>query len=315
MKSRQLGKSELRVSPIVFGGNVFGWTADAATSHRLLDAWLDAGLNTIDTADMYSAWVTGHKGGESEQVIGDWLRSRGGRDRVVILTKVGMEMGSGGKGLSRAWINQSIDASLKRLGTDYVDLYQAHIDDPATPLEETLDAFAELVRVGKVRVIGASNYSAARLKLALETSDRLGLPRFQSLQPHYNLVERPLFEGALEDLCRAEGLGVITYFSLASGFLTGKYRGEGDLGLSPRGGGMGKYLTPKGLGVLAALDAVAARIGSTPAAVALAWLSARPGVAAPIVSATSEAQLGPLVAAADLTLDADAVAALDQASA
>lgn len=315
MKSRQLGKSELRVSPIVFGGNVFGWTADAATSHRLLDAWLDAGLNTIDTADMYSAWVTGHKGGESEQVIGDWLRSRGGRDRVVILTKVGMEMGSGGKGLSRAWINQSIDASLKRLGTDYVDLYQAHIDDPATPLEETLDAFAELVRVGKVRVIGASNYSAARLKLALETSDRLGLPRFQSLQPHYNLVERPLYEGALQDLCRAEGLGVITYFSLASGFLTGKYRGEGDLGLSPRGGGMGKYLTPKGLGVLAALDAVAARIGSTPAAVALAWLSARPGVAAPIVSATSEAQLGPLVAAADLTLDADAVAALDQASA
>ncbi len=317
METRELGRSGIRIPPLVFGGNVFGWTADEATSFRLLDALMDAGLNAIDTADVYSAWAPGHRGGESETVIGAWLRQRGGRDKVVIATKVGMEMGSGDKGLSRAWITKSAEDSLKRLQTDHIDLYQAHRDDEGVPLEETLQAFASLIEAGKVRAIGASNYTAPRLREALRTSERLGLPRFESLQPHYNLVERAAFEGELETVCREEGLGVITYFALAAGFLTGKYRSDADLGKSPRGArNAKKYLdSERGRRVLAALDEVAARRGATPAQVAIAWLIARPGVTAPIASATNLEQLGDLVKAAQLRLDRDDTEALDQASA
>jgi len=316
METRELGRSGIRVPPLVFGGNVFGWTADEATSFRLLDALLEAGLNAIDTADAYSAWAPGHQGGESETVIGNWLRARGGRDKVVIATKVGLEMGSGSKGLSRAWITQAVEDSLKRLQTDYIDLYQAHRDDEGVPLEETLGAFAGLIEQGKVRAIGASNYTAPRLREALRTSERLGLPRYEALQPHYNLLERAAFEGELEALCRAEGLGVITYFALASGFLTGKYRSEADLAKSQRGErSVKKYLDARGFRVLAALDEVAARHGATPAQVAIAWLIARPGVTAPIASATNLEQLTDLVKAAQLKLDQQDNEMLDAASA
>jgi aryl-alcohol dehydrogenase-like predicted oxidoreductase len=316
METRELGRSGIRVPPLVFGGNVFGWTADEATSFRLLDALLEAGLNAIDTADAYSAWAPGHQGGESETVIGNWLRARGGRDKVVIATKVGLEMGSGSKGLSRAWITQAVEDSLKRLQTDYIDLYQAHRDDEGVPLEETLGAFAGLIEQGKVRAIGASNYTAPRLREALRTSERLDLPRYEALQPHYNLLERAAFEGELEALCRAEGLGVITYFALASGFLTGKYRSEADLAKSQRGErSVKKYLDARGFRVLAALDKVAARHGATPAQVAIAWLIARPGVTAPIASATNLEQLADLVKAAQLKLDRQDTETLDTASA
>ena len=318
MEQRELGRSGLRIPPLLFGGNVFGWTADEATSFRLLDALLEAGLNAIDTADVYSAWAPGHRGGESETVIGHWLRQRGGRERVVIATKVGMQMGSGDKGLSRAWITRAVEDSLRRLGTDYIDLYQAHRDDESVPLEETLATFADLIAQGKVRAIGASNYTAPRLREALRTSERLGLPRYESLQPHYNLVERAAFEGELEALCRAEGLGVIPYFALAAGFLTGKYRAEADLAKSPRGERNARqYLAdPRGPRVLAALDEVAARHpGATAAQVAIAWLIARPSVTAPIASATSLEQLADLVKAAQLRLDQQDIEALDQASA
>ena len=315
MEIRELGRSGIRIPPLVFGGNVFGWTADEAASFRLLDALLAAGLNAIDTADVYSAWVPGHRGGESETVIGNWLRRRGGRDKVVIATKVGMEMGSGDKGLSRTWITQAVEDSLKRLQTDYIDLYQAHRDDEGVPLEETLQAFADLIRQGKVRAIGASNYTAPRLREALSTSERLGLPRYEALQPQYNLVERAAFEGELEAVCQAEGLGVISYFALASGFLSGKYRSEADLTKSPRGGSVKKYLDDRGHRVLQALDEVAARYAATPAQVAIAWLIARPSVTAPIASATSLEQLQDLVAAAQLQLDRPAIERLDQASA
>ncbi|MDQ2802283.1 MAG: aldo/keto reductase, partial [Pseudomonadota bacterium] len=280
MEIRELGRSGIRTPPLVFGGNVFGWTADEAASFRLLDALLAAGLNAIDTADVYSAWVPGHRGGESETVIGNWLRRRGGRDKVVIATKVGMEMGSGDKGLSRTWIMRAVEDSLKRLQTDYIDLYQAHRDDEGVPLDETLQAFADLIRQGKVRAIGASNYTAPRLREALRTSERLGLPRYETLQPQYNLVERAAFEGELETVCQAEGLGVISYFALASGFLSGKYRSEADLAKSPRGGSVKKYLDDRGHRVLQALDEVAARYAATPAQVAIAWLIARPSVTA-----------------------------------
>ena len=320
MERRELGRSGIRVPPLVFGGNVLGWTADEAASFRLLDALLEAGLNAIDTADVYSAWAPGHRGGESETVIGNWLQRRGGprRDKVVIATKVGMPMGSGDKGLSRAWITRAVEDSLKRLRTDHIDLYQAHRDDEGVPLEETLGAFARLIEQGKVRAIGASNYTAPRLREALQTSERLGLPRFEALQPHYNLVERTAYEGELEDLCRAEGLGVITYFALAAGFLTGKYRTEADLAKSPRGERNARqYLAdPRGPRVLAALDEVAARHpGATPAQAAIAWLIARPGVTAPIASATNLQQLADLVKAAQLRLDRQDMEALDRASA
>jgi aryl-alcohol dehydrogenase-like predicted oxidoreductase len=312
---RPLGNSGIDVPPLMFGGNVFGWTADKATSFALLDALLDAGFNAIDTADVYSRWAPGHSGGESETVIGEWLAARGGRERVIIATKVGMDMGDGNVGLSRAWITRAVDDSLRRLQTDYIDLYQAHRDDENTPLEETLEAFASLIQAGKVRAIGASNYSAPRLRESLELSAKLGVPRYESLQPHYNLVERAIFEEALEPLCRAEGIGVINYFALAAGFLTGKYRSEADLAKSPRGAGVAKYLDERGKRILAALDAAAAATGATPGQIAIAWLIARPSITAPIASATSIEQLHDLIGAARLTLDAETITALDHASA
>jgi aryl-alcohol dehydrogenase-like predicted oxidoreductase len=314
MQKRQLGRSGLEFPPLMFGGNVFGWTADEATSFKLLDACVAAGINAIDTADVYSVWARGHQGGESETVIGNWLKRRGKRDDVIIATKVGAQVASGDKGLSRAWIMREVDASLHRLRTDYIDLYQAHRDDPDTPQEETARAFADLVRQGKVRVLGASNFTAARLKSALELSRTHGLPRYESLQPLYNLVERSTFEAELEPLCRAEALGVINYYALAAGFLTGKYRSASDLGKSPRGGGVKKYLDGRGLGVLKSLDEVAARHKATPAQVALAWLMARPSVTAPIASATSLEQLQDLLKAAELRLEQQDLEALNAAS-
>lgn len=303
------------MAPLAFGGNVFGWTADEATSFRLLDAFVDSGLNLIDTADYYSAWVPGNKGGESESIIGKWLKRSGKRERVVIATKVGMEMGPGKKGLSKKYILEEVEASLRRLGTDCIDLYQSHVDDEKTPLEETLEAYAQLVREGKVRVIGASNYGAPRLRQALETSASRGFPRYETLQPQYNLYDREEFERDLEPLCLKEKVGVITYFSLASGFLTGKYRSEADLGKSPRGGAARSYLNERGLRILKALDQVAEECHATPAQVSLAWLMARPSVTAPIASATSVSQLEDLVKAVELELSADAIEKLNRASA
>ena len=310
---RPLGRSSLRVSPICLGGNVFGWTIDEAMSHRLLDAWVDAGMNFIDTADVYSTWVPGHVGGESEAIIGRWLKASGKRDRVVLATKVGKAMPDG-QGLSRRYIRGAVEASLRRLQTDVIDLYQSHEDDASTPLEETLAAFAELVQEGKVRAIGASNFSAQRLDAALRVSDELGLPRYESLQPLYNLVERPAYEAELEAVCVGHGLGVIPFYALASGFLTGKYRSAADLGKSPRGAAAKKYLDARGLGLLGALDAVAATIGATPGQVALAWLVARPGITAPIASATTPAQLAELVGAAMLRLDTPSYDLIDKVS-
>jgi aryl-alcohol dehydrogenase-like predicted oxidoreductase len=315
MEKRQLGASGITIPPLVFGGNVFGWSADAATSFKLLDALVDAGLTAIDTADMYSTWAPGHKGGESETIIGDWLAARGGRDKLVIMTKVGMDMPDG-SGLSAAWIKTSVERSLKRLQTDVIDLYQSHKDDETTPLAETLGAYADLIKAGKVRAIGASNYTAPRLTEALAVAEAHGLPRYVSLQPHYNLVERPLFEDALEAVCLEASLGVIPYWSLASGFLTGKYRSEADLGKSAaRGQGVAKYLTGRGPKVLAALDAVAGETGSTPAQVALAWLMARPSITAPIASASRVEQMEDLVKACSLSLSPAQIGALDTASA
>jgi aryl-alcohol dehydrogenase-like predicted oxidoreductase len=314
MKTRTLGRSGIEVGPLALGGNVFGWTIDEAASFRVLDTFAASGLNLIDTADVYSVWVAGHTGGESETVIGNWLKRSGARGRVVIATKVGIEIAPGEKGLTRAHILRSAERSLNRLQVDAIDLYQAHQDDPDTPLEETLGAFAELVAQGKVRAIGASNYSAARLAEALRVSREKGLPRYESLQPNYNLVDRGGYEGELEPLCAREGLGVIPYYSLAAGFLTGKYRTEADLSKSARGAKVGKsYLNERGLRVLAAVDAVAAQLKASPAQVALAWLMARPSVTAPIASATTPAQLDELVAATRLTLGPDAVARLDAA--
>jgi aryl-alcohol dehydrogenase-like predicted oxidoreductase len=314
MEKRQLGPSGITIPPLVFGGNVFGWSADAATSFKLLDALVDAGLTAIDTADMYSTWAPGHKGGESETIIGDWLAARGGRDKLVIMTKVGMDMPDG-SGLA-AWIKSSVERSLKRLRTDVIDLYQSHKDDETTPLAETLGAYADLIKAGKVRAIGASNYTAPRLTEALAVAEADGLPRYVSLQPHYNLVERPLFEEALEAVCLEAGLGVIPYWSLASGFLTGKYRSEADLGKSAaRGQGVAKYLTGRGPKVLAALDAVAGETGSTPAQVALAWLMARPSITAPIASASRVEQMDDLVKACSLSMSPAQIGALDAASA
>jgi len=315
MQPRPLGGSGLTVAPLAFGGNVFGWTADEATSFNLLDAFVDDGFNLIDTADVYSRWVKGHSGGESETVIGRWLKKSGKRNRIVLATKVGMDMGDGKIGLAPKYIRQAVDDSLRRLQTDHIDLYQAHQDDPKTPLEETLGTFADLIREGKVRAIGASNYSAARLDEALQASAKARLPRYESLQPLYNLVERAAYEAELEALCRREGLGVINYFGLASGFLTGKYRSEADAGKSPRGGNIvKKYLNDRGRRVLDALDSAAAQHKATPAQVALAWQMARPGLTAPIASATSLAQWQELAGAARLQLDAATIVAIDAAS-
>jgi len=316
MERRKLGESDLQVAPLAFGGNVLGWTADEATSFTLLDAFVDAGFNLIDTADSYSTWVEGHAGGESETIIGKWLKSRGRRDRVLIATKAGWDRANWGKGLAKAHILRSVEASLARLQTDYIDLYQSHIDDSTTPFEETLGAYGQLIGEGKIRVIGASNHSAARLAEALRVSKDKGLPRFQSLQPPYNLYEREAFESELQPLCLREHIGVIPYFPLAAGFLTGKYRSEKDLDKSARGQGIGrKYMNERGQRILAALDRVAAASGAAPAAVALAWLLARPGVVAPIASATSLGQFAELVRAPSLTLDAEAMRQLDRASA
>ena len=282
---------------------------------RLLDAWVDAGMNFVDTADMYSHWAPSHHGGESETIIGKWLKQGANRSRVVIATKVGKEMGQGPAGLSKAYIKRGCEASLRRLQTDVIDLYQSHEDDASTPLEETLSAYAELMKEGKVRAIGASNYSAERLGQALRVSEQNSLPRYETLQPLYNLVERPAYEDALEQVCVDNGLGVINFFALAKGFLTGKYRSTADLQKSTRGGGVEQYLNEQGLAVLGALDAVAETLGATPAQVALAWQMARPSITAPIASATSIEQLEQLVAAAQLVLDAPSIEMIDRVSA
>jgi aryl-alcohol dehydrogenase-like predicted oxidoreductase len=314
MEMRRLGRSDLRVSPLCFGGNVFGWTVDETTSFRLLDAFLDAGFNFIDTADVYSAWKPGNRGGESETILGKWMRERGNRDRVVVATKVGSEMGPGQKGLSATYIRKAVEASLRRLQTDRIDLYQSHQDDTGTPLDETLRAYGDLIAAGKVRAIGASNYKAKRLREALDVSARSGRPRYECLQPGYNLYDRADYEGELEALCRENEIGVIPYFALASGFLTGKYRSEADMAGRARGGRVARYLDERGFGILAALDAVAAEHGATPAQVALAWLMARPGLTAPIASATATEQLDELVASVELKLDPAAIERLNEAS-
>ena len=316
MKLRPLGRSGLQVSPLCLGGNVFGWTIDEATSFTILDAWLDAGMNFVDTADVYSIWAPGHAGGESETIVGKWLKRSGKRDRVVLATKVGKPMGEGKSGLSKAYIRSAVEASLERLQTDVIDLYQSHDDDAATPLEETMGAFADLITEGKVRAIGASNYTAPRLLAALDTSARLGLPRYESLQPLFNLIDRAPYEDALESVCVEHGIGVINFYGLAAGFLTGKYRSEADVTKSARGANtVKKYLNPRGLAVLGALDAVSANIGATPGQIALAWQMARPGITAPIVSATSLTQLEEIVGAARLKLDTPSTELLDRVSA
>jgi aryl-alcohol dehydrogenase-like predicted oxidoreductase len=314
MQYRPLGRSGLLVSPLCLGGNVFGWTVDEKTSFSLLDAWLDAGFNFIDTADAYSRWAPGHSGGESETVIGRWLKQGNRRDKVVIATKVGWDMGQGAN-LRPDYIRQSVEDSLRRLQVEQIDLYQSHRDDPTTPQEATLEAYSHLVASGKVRAIGASNFSAARFAQALDASQRLGLPRYESLQPLYNLYDRAEFEAGLRDLCLQNGVGVINFYALAAGFLTGKYRSPEDAAKSVRGKGtVAKYVNARGLKILGALDQVAQGLGVTPARVAVAWNMAQPGITSPIASATSLAQLSELAAAAQLDLDAQSMALLDEAS-
>jgi len=316
MEKRALGKSDIKVAPLAFGGNVFGWSADKDVSLKLLDQFVDAGFNLIDTADVYSIWVPGHTGGESETIIGEWLSKRGGRDKVVIATKLGIPMGPDKKGLGKNYVATAVEDSLKRLKTDYIDLYQSHRDDPDTPVEETLEAYGKLVKAGKVREIGASNFEAPRLKASLEASAKHGYPRYQTIQPNYSLMERGSYEGDLEKLCRAENVSCIGYYSLASGFLSGKYRSEADLGKSAaRSTRVKGYLNDKGMKVLGALDDIAAAHKASPAQVSLAWLMAKPTVAAPIASATSPAQLSEIMKATDVKLSAQDVARLDAASA
>jgi aryl-alcohol dehydrogenase-like predicted oxidoreductase len=314
MEKRKLGSAGPEVPVICLGGNVYGWTLPEAETFRQLDAALDAGLNFVDTADVYSRWVPGHKGGESETIIGKWFAKTGKRKNVILATKVGMDLGDGKQGLKAAYIRQAVEDSLQRLQTDYIDVYQAHKDDAETPLEETLGAFDELVKQGKVRYIGASNYTGARLAEALETSRKNGFASYVSLQPHYNLVERDPFETDLLPVVEKHQVGVIPYFSLASGFLTGKYRGQKDTENVARGPMVQKYLNDWGFGVVAALDEVANAHGSTPARVALAWLIAQPGITAPIASATNEKQLADLAEAAKLKLDAESIRKLDEVS-
>jgi aryl-alcohol dehydrogenase-like predicted oxidoreductase len=311
---RKLGSSGLTTPALVLGGNVFGFTLKGEEAFRVLDRFVESHGTMVDTADVYSAWVPGHRGGESETLIGEWLARRGRRDDVLIATKVGMLAGEGGEKLEPARIAAAVEASLKRLGTDYIDLYYAHQDDDKTPLEESLRAFDRLVRDGKVRVLGASNHSPERLAEALAVSDREGLARYQVLQPEYNLMARDGFEGALQRLCIERNIGVLPYFGLASGFLTGKYRSNADLGKSARGERMPHYMNARGFAVLGALDAVAAETGATQAQIALAWIAAQPGVTAPIASATSVAQLDELLGALDLELGPDQLAQLDAAS-
>jgi aryl-alcohol dehydrogenase-like predicted oxidoreductase len=315
MEKRRLGRTDLEIAPLVLGGNVFGWTVNAKTAFDLLDRFRAAGLNAIDTADVYSSWAPGNVGGESETIIGDWMRARGARSAMTIVTKVGSQMGPGKKGLSARYIEEAVEGSLKRLGVDAIDLYLSHWPDDSVPHAETLGAYQRLIDKGKIRWCGASNFSAAQLAAALEVANADGLPRYEVLQPEYNLYDRDGLEGALRDLCVAENVGVITYYSLAKGFLAGKYRTPADLGQSPRGGGIRSYLNPRGLRILDALAAVAEGHGAKSAEVALAWLMAQPGVTAPIASATSLAQVDSLIHAATLTLSADDLAALDAAAA
>ena len=315
MEKRELGVSGIKVAPFCFGGNVFGWTADEKTSFELLDAFVDSGFDFVDTADVYSIWVPGNKGGDSETIIGKWLKKSGKRDQVIIGTKVGKPMGPDKKGLSRKYITHAVEDSLKRLQTDYIDLYQSHDDDKTTPLAETLETYTDLIKQGKVRAIGASNYSAERLKEAIEVSKKNSLASYQTLQPEYNLYERAGYEKELESVCLENNIGVITYYSLASGFLTGKYRSENDLSKSARGGGIKKYLNDRGFRILDALDKVAKEYNTTPACAAVAWIIARPGITAPIASATSVKQLNEITKAASLNLDKSAIKLLNTASA
>jgi aryl-alcohol dehydrogenase-like predicted oxidoreductase len=315
MQKRRLGRTNLQIAPLVLGGNVFGWTADKARSFELLDRFVEAGFNAVDTADSYSAWAPGNKGGESETIIGEWMKSRGARERVVVITKVGSPMGPGKKGLSPKYIEEACDASLKRLGIETIDLYLSHWPDPETPYERTLSGYAKLLEKGKVRFIGASNLNAEQLAAALAVARRDNLPRYEALQPEYNLYDRGSFDGPLRELCMAEEIGVITYFSLAKGFLSGKYRSEADLRQSQRGGAVKPYLNDRGRRILYALDETSRRLSAKPAEVALAWLMARPGVTAPIASATNLEQLESLIKAASLSLAPADIKALDDASA
>ncbi len=315
MRQRQLGRSGLEVSSLALGTNVFGWTVDEQAAFAILDAFVDAGGSLIDTADTYSRWVAGNRGGESENIIGKWLKRSGKRSKVVIATKVGSEMRPGKKGLSKSYILRAAEDSLKRLQTDVIDLYQSHRDDPDTPLDETLGAYAQLIKEGKVRVIGASNFSAERLASALKISEDGGLPSYESLQPRYNLYDRAEYEQTLAPICREKGLGVITYNSLASGFLTGKYRSSGDFSKSIRGQGIAIYLNARGFRILGELSLVAEHYHSSPAAVALAWLMTRPCVTAPISSVTSINQLQELIAGTELKLDKDSLDLLTKAGA
>ncbi|MCB9100171.1 MAG: aldo/keto reductase [Anaerolineales bacterium] len=314
MKKRILGNSDLSIAPVVFGGNVLGWTIDEQQSFAILDQFIEAGFNAIDTADVYSRWADGHQGGESETVIGNWLKARGNRDEIVLITKVGSDVGQGHRDLTEKHILQAADKSLQRLQTDHIDLYFTHFDDDKTPVEETLGAYDKLIKAGKVRWIGASNLSPERLQASLAASEANGLPRYEVFQPEYNLYARAGFEQGVAPLCREYGLGVITYFALASGFLSGKYRSEADLGKSIRGGGVKKFLNDRGIRILNALDEMAAKHNATPAGVALAWLINSPLVTAPIASATKVSHLQSFIEAAQMDLSADDITRLDEAS-
>ncbi|MBS1503914.1 MAG: aldo/keto reductase [Bacteroidetes bacterium] len=314
MEKRKLGASGIGVKPFCFGGNVFGWTVDEKTSFELLDAYTDNGFDFVDTADVYSKWAPGNKGGESETIIGNWVKRTGKRDKLIIATKVGKPMGPDEKGLSKKYIMQAVDASLKRLQTDYIDLYQSHDDDKDTPLIETMEAFTGLIKQGKVRAVGASNYSGATLSEALRVSRQNGLAAYQCIQPEYNLYARQEYETDIEPVCIENNIGVITYYSLAAGFLTGKYRSEKDFGKSSRGQSMKRYLNDRGLRILAALDEVAKEYDAVPATIALAWLMARPGITAPIASATSVGQLKETLRAATIRLNEEAIDVLNAAS-
>ncbi len=314
MEKRQLGNSQLMVAPLALGGNVFGWTADEARSFELLDAFTGAGFNLVDTADIYSRWAEGNSGGESETIIGNWMKKRGNRNQVILATKVGSDMGSGKKDLRKSYILSAADNSLRRLQTDHIDLYQTHFDDPEVPVEETLEAYSRLIEQGKVRFIGASNLSPDRLQESLNASKNTGLPRYETFQPHYNLVERKKFEDALEPICLENNLGVISYYSLAGGFLTGKYRNLNDLGKSVRGGGVKKYIDEKGTLILKALDEICEVHRVKPATIALAWLMQRKSVTAPIASATTVSQLAELCRAAEIHLNVSETEMLDRVS-
>ena len=315
MEKRALGASGLKIAPLAFGGNVFGWTVDSAAAIKLLDAFAEAGGNCVDTADVYPNWVPGNKGGESEAIIGGWLKLRRNRNKMIVATKVGSPMGPNRKGLSMKYILKAAEASLKRLQTDYIDLYQSHRDDRLTPPEETLEAYARLIKQGKVRAIGASNYTPDRLYGALKVSRERGLPAYASLQTLYNLYDRSEYETGLEGLCLERGLGVLCYYSLASGYLSGKYRSEKDLAVSRRAGKVREYLTPRGERILRALDRASKETGATQATVALAWLIARPGITAAIASATNAGQVAAMMKALRLKLEAGTLKALDSASA